>query len=114
MAIVRVNGDPFAAAAFSVPPELGRAHWRTDQTSCAQHIGDRAGAIVAHVIKRVVAAAVAVRFRAKLISSPDRQLHGRRRLFRRSCLAGRVNPRFFVANNWARVRKVIADYRWNN
>src|SRR5947207_421751 len=48
--LARVDGDPITATAFAVAAELGRAHWRSDQTCCAERIGNRAGTIVTVII----------------------------------------------------------------
>ena len=114
MAITRLNGDPFATAALAIPPEFGRAHRRTDQARCAQRIRDSAGTIIPAIVKRFVAAPVPVRFRAKLICSPNCSLHRHRRFLGRSRLTDGVNMRLFASNYRSRDGKEIGDCRWNN
>jgi hypothetical protein len=101
-----IDGDPFATAAATVFAELSRAHRRTDQPRCAEHIRDRAGTIVT--------AAIAIRLRAKLICGPNCSLYRYRRFFRRSCLTSRANARLFTYDNWSRRRKNVGDCQWNN
>ena len=51
MTLARVDGDPSARTALAVAAKLGRAHRGADQTSGSQDIGDRAGTIVAVILK---------------------------------------------------------------
>src|SRR3982074_201558 len=53
----RINRDPAAATAFAVPHEIARGQRRRQQSRAMQGIRNRAGAIVATIIKRSVSAA---------------------------------------------------------
>ena len=51
VSLPRVDGDPFARAAFAVAAKLRRTHRRVNQTSRGQDVGDRSGTIVTVVLK---------------------------------------------------------------
>ena len=102
----RVDGDPFTGTALAVAAKLRRTHRRVNQTSCSEHIGDRAGTIVTVILKRFVTAAVTIRLRPKLIPSPNRAFYWNR------CTLGRggfprSKARTFTRHNRSGGRKKI-------
>ena len=105
--VPRIDGYPFATAAFSETAELRRTYRRADQTRCTEHVRDCTGTIVTGVIKRFVTPTVAVWLRAKSVRSPNRLLYFWRRFLGRSRLAGRVNARLLASDDWPRHRKNI-------
>jgi hypothetical protein len=104
--LARVDRDPFASAGLAVAAKLGRTHWRADQASCAEHVGDCAGTIVSVIIKRFVAAAEPVPFVAKLIGRPDGAFHRERRTLWRS-RAAKMKPGDFARSDRPFCRKKI-------
>src|SRR5436190_9078582 len=70
-----IDRNPFAPAATTITSQIVRAQGRANKASAGQSIGNSAGAVIAAVIERAMAAAVSIRFRAQLIRGPDGALH---------------------------------------
>src|SRR5436190_1191119 len=83
VAVARVNCDPFSRPAAAVGAKFRRAQWHIHQSSASEGVGDSAGTIVTGIVKRLVAAAPAIRLRPQLVRRPDRALHRSRRVQRR-------------------------------
>lgn len=100
-----VNRDPFPFSMAAKRSQIRRTHGRTDQTSRGEGEGNRAGAIVAPIDKRMMSAAITVRFFSKLVTSPDRPFDRQRRLGRGAGHA-KNKTRFRAGHGWT------GDWKW--
>jgi len=108
-----IDRDPFARAPLAVAAKLCRTHRRSDQTSCAQHIGNCAGTIISMIAKRFVTAAIAIPLVAKLVSGPNRALYRKRRILRGGSFP-ESKTRRFTRNKRSGRRKKIGNCRWSD
>jgi hypothetical protein len=99
-----IHGDPFPPAATSVGAQFCRTQGGANKAATCQGVGNSARAVIAAVMERAMAAAVAIRFRAQLICRPDGALHGNRGVDRRQGQSA-TKPRLVSGGGWSGGRK---------